>query len=305
MGALAGGARRGISGECVHLARALPSSAAEVGSSAGFLSDTRAARMRNPSLALRSTRPAWIQSMPLLQPPGFASSSRACMSCHCERRHAVPNPPLTLDLFSPLPSFAARALLAGARTSAMAIAGIPLPPVAGSSAARSRRRRASEEGGGGRDREQQRRHRRERLLWPFGGLRAAECWSQLEHGLHGSAARTVCSSITFCGAAIVACAQRRRRRAAIVACSLTPIAVAVGRRCISNSNSRQLCSLDTRGFHSFSTPDPTRGTRARTRTCVSGAARSRRRRATVVACPLTPIAVGGRGRRCISNSNSR
>ena len=49
------------------------------------------------------------------------------------------------------------------------------------------------------------------------------------------------------------------------------------------------CSLDTRGFHSFSTPDPTRGTRARTRTCVSGAARSRRRRATVVACPLTPI----------------
>ena len=182
----------------------------------------------------------------------------------------------------------------------MAIAGIPLPPVAGSSAARSRRRRASEGGGGGRDREQQRRHRRERLLWPFGGLRAAECWSQLEHelehGLHGSAARTVCSSITFCGAAIVACAQRRRRRAAFVACSLTPIAVAVGRRCISNSNSTHGNS-DT-----GSTRSPlltlTRGTRAWTRTCVSGAARSRRRRATVVACPLTPIAVGGRGRRC-------
>jgi hypothetical protein len=184
----------------------------------------------------------------------------------------------------------------------MAIAGIPLPPVAGSSAARSRRRRAFEGGGGGRDREQQRRHRRERLLWPFGGLRAAgvlELEHELEHGPRGSAARTVCSSITFCSSAIVACAQRRRRRSAFVVCSLTPIAVAVGRRCISNSNSTHGNS-DT-----GSTRSPlltlTRGTRAWTRTCVSGAARSRRRRATVVACPLTPIAVGGRGRRCISN----
>ena len=38
----------------------------------------------------------------------------------------------------------------------------------------------------------------------------------------------------------------------------------------------------------------TRATRARTRTCVSGAARSRRRRAAVVSCPLTLRVVGGR-----------
>ena len=87
----------------------------------------------------------------------------------------------------------------------------------------------------------------------------------------------MCSSITFCSSAIVACAQRRRRRSAFVVCSLTPIAVAVGRRCISNSNSTHGNS-DT-----GSTRSPlltlTRGTRAWTRTCVSGAARSRRRRA--------------------------